>query len=451
MALLAIVTMLSPAALAAARDTPAGPVTFALAAVTVRQDNSADFSCRIDDASSATATVSIVVQKLDGTPVTTLDVADPQQTNTDLSLPLQVAVAPGEYQWLVYATDGAGLTQTQVGSNTLTVKQKGPVTKALGAVKVRQTLTCVFHYRVNDTASTTATVRLVVTKKGGATALRMRVAKPQPTNSRRAYRLRMKLPPGKYTWSVYATAADGAVQMSVGSNRLTVLPAPFPSASAIARAVAYLRGRNSDAALAVVDSAGALHGYSLDRRFTSASVVKAMLLVQYLRTHATLTASARSTLTLMITQSNNAAAFATYAAVGAHGLYSLAKLAGMRHFTAGGNVLYSRITAADQARFFFHMDSYIPAAKRSFARYLLSHIVASQSWGISQVARPAWNVFFKGGWFGAAADPFTLVNQVARLERPGVTWSLAVLSDHNPHSPYAFVTLEGVTSRLLGK
>jgi len=33
----------------------------------------------------------------------------------------------------------------------------------------------------------------------------------------------------------------------------------------------------------------------------------------------------------------------------------------------------------------------------------------------------------------------------------GVTWSLAVLSDHNPHSPYAFVTLEGVTSRLLGK
>jgi hypothetical protein len=215
--------------------------------------------------------------------------------------------------------------------------------------------------------------------------------------------------------------------------------------------VAYLRGRNPDAALAVVDSAGALHGFSLDRRFTSASVVKAMLLVQYLRTHAALTASARTTLTLMITQSNNLAAFLTYSAVGAHGLYGLARLAGMRHFTAGGNVLYSRITAADQARFFFHMDSYIPAAKRSFARHLLSHVVASQSWGIPQVARPAWTVFSKGGWFGAAADPFTLVNQVARLERPGVTWSLAVLSDHNPHSPYAFVTLQGVTSRLLGR
>ena len=31
-----------------------------------------------------------------------------------------------------------------------------------------------------------------------------------------------------------------------------------------------------------------------------------------------------------------------------------------------------------------------------------------------------------------------------------MTWSVAVLSDRNPHSPYAFVTLEGVTRRLLG-
>ncbi len=255
----------APPAGAANRDSTAGPATFALAAVTVREDRSADFSCRVDDATSATATLSIVVQKPDDTPVTTLDVADPQPTNTDLDLHLPVAIAPGEYRWLVNATDDAGLAQTQVDSNTLTVMEKGPVTKALRAVTVRRTLACAFRYRVNDRASSTAVVRLVVTKRNGATALRIKVAAPQPTNRRRAYHLRMKLPPGRYTWSVYATAADGAVQMSVGSNKLTVLPAPFPSPAAIARAVAYLRGRNPDSALAVVDSAGALRGFSLNR------------------------------------------------------------------------------------------------------------------------------------------------------------------------------------------
>jgi hypothetical protein len=59
-------------------------------------------------------------------------------------------------------------------------------------------------------------------------------------------------------------------------------------------------------------------------------------------------------------------------------------------------------------------------------------------------------VLFKSGWFGAAEDPCTLVNQVARLERGRLVWSVAVLTDDNPHSPYAFATLRGVTRRLLG-
>ena len=49
------------------------------------------------------------------------------------------------------------------------------------------------------------------------------------------------------------------------------------------------------------------------------------------------------------------------------------------------------------------------------------------------------------------SDPYTLVNQVARLQRGRRRWSVAVLTDGNPHSPHAFVTLRGVARRLLGE
>jgi hypothetical protein len=331
----------------------------------------------------------------------------------------------------------------------------GPATVALRAIVVVQHQAAAFAYRINDQTSATAEVAIIVRKinsdgRTGAVVKSFDAGHKRPTNVDLSLRFTATWAPGRYRWYVYATDAAGLNQTSLGSNSLKILRPPFPSAAAIARAAAFLRARNLSSALAVVDSNGVLHGFNLDRTFTSASVVKAMLLVAYLRAHTVISSSMQTTLTLMITRSNNASAYRTYGLVGASGLYRLARLAGMKHFTAGGNVLYSRITASDQARYFFHMDSYIPAAHRAFARYLLSHIVPAQSWGIPSIARPAWHVYFKGGWFGAASDPFTLVNQVARLERSSVKWSLAVLTDHNPHSPYAFVTLQGVTSRLLG-
>ena len=134
--------------------------------------------------------------------------------------------------------------------------------------------------------------------------------------------------------------------------------------------------------------------------------------------------------------------------MGAGGLRRLARRAGMRDFSPGADVLCSRITAADQARFFARLDD-LPSGCRPFAYRLLTHVVSSRTWGIAEVARPRWTALFKSGWFGAAEDPYTLVNQVARLQRGRRMWSVAVLTDGNPHSPHAFVTLRGVARRLL--
>jgi hypothetical protein len=64
------------------------------------------------------------------------------------------------------------------------------------------------------------------------------------------------------------------------------------------------------------------------------------------------------------------------------------------------------------------------------------------------VARPEFNVFFKGGWLPEAEG---LVNQIARLEKPGITFAMAVLTRFDPSMLYGEQTLEGVTADLLGR
>jgi hypothetical protein len=227
--------------------------------------------------------------------------------------------------------------------------------------------------------------------------------------------------------------------------------AAFPSTADFRRARLWLAGRAGYLGFAVIDSNGAFSGWHAGRLFISGSITKAMLLVQYLRTHGSLTAYEQRLLTEMIEVSDNDAADVIYLATGAdYGLQQVARLAKMRHFTANrGYWGYAQINAADQARFFFRMDRLIPRYHRPFARRLLSHIVSWQSYGIPAVARPRWRVYFKGGW-RSGLHGGRLLHQVARLERSGVTWAVAVLTDGDPGWQYGIETVKGVTRRLLG-
>jgi hypothetical protein len=227
---------------------------------------------------------------------------------------------------------------------------------------------------------------------------------------------------------------------------LAPLPTLVPTASARRAAFSWAARRAGRVAVAVVDSHGRLFGYREDRRFITASLVKPMLLVAYLRRHATVSPAMRATLTSMITVSDNASADAVYRSVGRDGLRRLAHLAGMRSFQTSGAWILCRVSAADMARFFRDMERYIPRVHSRFANGLLSHIVSYQSWGIPEAARPlGYRVFFKAGWLGA----WTLANEAARLERKRVRIGLAVFTDDNPTSTYGKETVAGVTARLL--
>jgi hypothetical protein len=178
-----------------------------------------------------------------------------------------------------------------------------------------------------------------------------------------------------------------------------------------------------------------------------------MLLVAYLQMLADqlrpLDGAGRALLYPMIHSSNNEAATAVLAIVGEDGLDRLARDAHMVNYQSGGAFWgFTEVSAADLARFFFHQEALIPRQFEGYARWLLSTIEPSESWGIPAVARPEFQVFFKGGWLPEFEG---LVNQVARLERPGIVFALAVLTIHDPSMAYGEQTIEGVTARLLGR
>jgi hypothetical protein len=221
-----------------------------------------------------------------------------------------------------------------------------------------------------------------------------------------------------------------------------------PSAAALAVTERWLRGRTGVTALAVIDSRGRLHGYGYDARFGSASLVKAMLLVQYLRTHAGISAHERSLLTRMIVDSDNAATDTVFAQVGTGGLSTLAPVAGMRRFTPSSVWALSKVTAADQARFFFRIDSLVPSRHRALLRRVLGQHGPYRGWGIPQVALlRGWHVWWKDGWMHSVRGELLL--QAARLERRGTTFAVAVIADGQPTSGYGVATMRGVGERLL--
>jgi len=270
------------------------------------------------------------------------------------------------------------------------------------------------------------------------------------------------LPAGRYRWQVCMYAVDDHALADPGrpSNcggrgyaGVSALPAGFPGPGAVAAAGRYLAGRAGRTAFAVIDSEGRLSGVHIHWTFVSASVVKAMLLVAYLRRldaegHRTVDSYSNSFLYPMIHVSDNSAATQTWSIVGNSGLYALARAAGMTDYSVYTDWASSQISAADQARFFFEMDSLIPHEFVGYARWLLSNVASYESWGIPAVARPmGYAVFFKGGWRTTGLGQ--LVHQVARLERPGRIFSIAVMTDGDPDMGYGIDTIQGVTAALL--
>jgi Beta-lactamase enzyme family len=214
----------------------------------------------------------------------------------------------------------------------------------------------------------------------------------------------------------------------------------------------YADGRAGIVAFALEEERGRVHGYRAQSRVPTASLLKAMLLVAYLRKPSvrdrSLSPSEEDLLEPMIRWSDNAAVSAILPRVGADRLYRLARLAGMESFRLAWPIWgLSQTTARDQARFFYRIDRLVPRRHRHYALHLLRTIVASQRWGIAAVAHPGWRLYFKGGWGSGTG---WVDHQSALLKSGRRRISLSITTRLNPSHEYGEETLRGVARRLVG-
>ena len=213
----------------------------------------------------------------------------------------------------------------------------------------------------------------------------------------------------------------------------------------------YAAGREGLIGFALVDEQGRLHAYRPRAVVPMASLLKAMLLVAYLRSarDRSLTAEETGLLGPMIRRSDTAAGGVILPRVGAAGLYRLARLAGMSRFRLVWPVWgLSQTTARDQARFFWRIDSYVPARHRRYALRLLRSIVPSQRWGVAQVAHSGWRLYFKGGWGSGTG---LVDHQSALLVSSRSRVALSITTRFNGSHEYGKATLRGVARRLVGR
>jgi hypothetical protein len=211
----------------------------------------------------------------------------------------------------------------------------------------------------------------------------------------------------------------------------------------------YAQGRAGQVTFAV-KTPRRLYGRGVARTVPSASVLKAMLLVAYLRRHSVrhrgLRAADRRLLVPMIRRSDDASASVVRQIVGDRGLNGLARRAHMRRFRPASPWGLSRIDASDQARFFFRIDRLVPRRHRRTALRLLGSIVPSQRWGIGRERPRGWALYFKGGWGSGTG---WVDHQVALLRRGRRRFSVAILITNSPSHAYGKQTLRGVAARLL--
>lgn len=211
----------------------------------------------------------------------------------------------------------------------------------------------------------------------------------------------------------------------------------------------YARPRLGDVAFAVIDQRGREYDYRAASTAPAASVFKVMLLASFLRMRdgRGLSSRDRALLAPMIRRSDSVAATAVRDLVGRRRIERLARAAGMRDFEYRWVWGESRTSPRDQVSFMDHLMSYIPRDHRAYARYLLSHVIRPQRWGIGRVVPHGWTLYLKGGWGSGSGR---VDHQVALLRRGRHRIALALFTQFDPDHAYGKQTLRGLAARLLG-
>jgi len=246
-----------------------------------------------------------------------------------------------------------------------------------------------------------------------------------------------------------AAAALGLGAAALPSQAPSAAPAAARWAPDVESARAYARQRPGQVSFAV-RFGGRAWGLSSRRTAPAASLVKAMLLVAYLRQgrvrSRALRRAERRLLSPMIRRSDDVAATRVRDLVGTGALVRLARSSGMRDFRPSPVWGLSRTSAGDQALLFADLERRLPPRHRAYGLALLAGVVGSQRWGVAREAPPGWRLHFKGGWGSGSG---AVDHQSAQLRRGRLRVALSVMTTGSPSHAAGQETLRGVAARLL--
>ncbi len=225
-------------------------------------------------------------------------------------------------------------------------------------------------------------------------------------------------------------------------------------AARISRGIlAALSGRSSVVGLKADDTvSGVLCDFHQDRRFYSASVVKATILAALLRKlmteHRYLTSAQRTLATEMITESDNDAASALWAEVGRSSLQHFLNLASMKQTVLGPGGYWglTLITAHDQIlllRLLTSKNRVLDYASRSYELSLMARVIPSQRWGVPAGAPDDVTVHVKNGWLPYPGDDWR-INSIGSFSGHHRNYMIVVLTANNPSMAYGVDTVQDV-------
>lgn len=215
---------------------------------------------------------------------------------------------------------------------------------------------------------------------------------------------------------------------------------------------AALRGRAGAHAVGVADIVTGVSCYSeADRHFVSASIVKAIILAALLRwhqeTHQRLSPWERHEATLMITQSDNAAADELWEELGPGRLLRFLRLAHMRQTRLGPGLYWglTEVTAHDEVvllRLLTTANPVLSAGSRAYQLGLMSRVTPAQRWGTPAGAPRDVAVHVKNGWL--PDDTGWHINSIGAFTGRGKNYLITVLTADNFTQWYGIDTIEAV-------
>jgi len=212
-----------------------------------------------------------------------------------------------------------------------------------------------------------------------------------------------------------------------------------------------IHGRSGHIAIRVEDvKTGVECRYNEGSRSHSASVVKVTILAALLhwkKSPTSLTSKEKYEATLMIEQSNNAAATYLWNDVGHTRLNQFIAAATMTEteLNSGGLWGLSLITARDelqQMRLLTGHNSVLSDSSRAYELYLMNHVVSWQRWGVPTGAPSGLTVYVKNGWLN---DPVLwVINSIGAIEGYGRDYKMAILTYNNPGEQYGINTVNAI-------